>query len=149
MVTQAAPVQGRNDKMEYTGYFYDDDEGEWRLLSRIQVSTNTDRQWWLSSMYSFVEQWIPTQPFSDRGALYGPCYMASQGASNIIQVPSVSFSYGRNQISENHDHVNSWQAGADEKYAVGIETGGSAVQEVAAGTSFDYEQVDFSEFAKL
>merc|ERR1711935_600117 len=100
-------------------------------------STNEDNQWWMSSPYSFVEQWRPTQHLHDRGALYGPCYMASQGGTDITQIRSVKFSYGQDQVIENHDHVNAWQAGADKKFAVGIEIGGRVVQKVGRDTSFN------------
>eukprot|EP00591_Stephanopyxis_turris_P000556 CAMPEP_0195507622 /NCGR_PEP_ID=MMETSP0794_2-20130614/1032_1 /TAXON_ID=515487 /ORGANISM="Stephanopyxis turris, Strain CCMP 815" /LENGTH=446 /DNA_ID=CAMNT_0040634367 /DNA_START=117 /DNA_END=1454 /DNA_ORIENTATION=- len=131
--TQAAYLGNR--RMEYTGYFLD--SGTWRLLSRIQVSTNTNEKWWIDGMYSFVEQWAPTQTTKTRGALYGPSYVADTNGANFAEVKRGTFSHG---TLENHEHVNAWQAGSDKQYAIGIETGGDVVQETNRGEVFTYDK---------
>jgi hypothetical protein len=123
--------------MEYTGYFFMN--GTWRLLSRIQVSTNALEEWWLSGMYSFVEQWIEVDTTKDWSALYGPSYVAETDGAQFVQVPKVTFSHG---TAENHEHVNAWQAGADFDYAVGIATGGDTIREAEAGDTFNYRPVE-------
>jgi hypothetical protein len=134
MVTQAAYLG--NGRMEYTGYFYDG--SKWKLLSRIQVSTNDNEEWWIGGMYSFVEQWLEVDTTKNRAALYGPSFMAAEDGQDFVQVEWATFSHG---TLENHEHVNAWQAGADQQYAVGIETGGSAIPEAQLGDKFSYVPV--------
>lgn len=134
-VTQAAYMGNR--KMQYTGYFYM--EGKWKLLSRIQVSTDASENWSLSGLYSFVEQWTETQTTSERSALYGPSFMAQTDGKNFVQVDSATFDHG---TLENHEHVNAWQAGANDDHAVGIATGGYVEQEVLRGKTFSYKKVN-------
>jgi hypothetical protein len=131
-----------NKRMEYTGYFYASALGGWKLLSRIQVSTNNAGKWWLSSLYSFVEQWSAIKTTEDRAALFGPSYMANTDGQNFYQVRSGTFNFG---TLENHEHVNAWQAGAGEEYAVGIETGGTAIPTVTKGEQFEYVILDPSQ----
>mmetsp|Transcript_23490 Transcript_23490/g.35667 ORF Transcript_23490/g.35667 Transcript_23490/m.35667 type:complete len:500 (-) Transcript_23490:113-1612(-) len=133
-VTQAAYLGNR--RMEYTGYFYF--QGSWKLLSRIQVSTNQNEEWWLGGLYNFVEQWSAIDTTKDRAALFGPAFMASTDGDDFTQVSGVSFSHG---TLENHEHVNAWQTGSNLNYAVGIETGGDAVQEAQRGQWFTYPSV--------
>jgi len=134
-VTQAA-YMGKK-KMQYTGYFYM--EGKWKLLSRIQVSTNANENWSLSGLYSFVEQWTETETTSERSALYGPSFMAQTDGTIFVQVDSATFDHG---TLENHEHVNAWQAGAKYNHSVGIATGGYVKQEVPRGKKFSYQKVD-------
>ncbi|CAB9513880.1 Domain of unknown function (DUF3472) [Seminavis robusta] len=137
MVTQAAYLGNR--RMEYTGYFLEGNQ--WRLLSRIQVSTNQGEEWWIDGMYSFVEQWLEIQTTRDRAALFGPSYVAEVHRSTFVQVPSATFSHG---TLENHEHVNAWQAGAEWNYAVGIATGGSTTPVAERGDTFNYVDLDAS-----
>jgi len=130
-VTQASYLGNR--RMEYTGYFYLN--GEWRLLSRIQVSTNSNEDWSINGMYSFVKQWTNIDTTRDRGALFGPSFMASVDGSSWQQVPRARFSHG---TLENHERVNAWQTKADQDYAVGIETGGDTVRVASHNETFDY-----------
>jgi len=130
-VTQAVYLGNR--RMEYTGYFYLN--GEWRLLSRIQVSTNTNEDWSIKGLSSFVEQWSPIDTTKDRGALFGPSFMAPADGSSWHQILRATYSHG---TLENHERVNAWQAEADQDYAVGIETGGEAQREVNRGYAFNY-----------
>merc|ERR1712157_151328 len=134
-VTQAAYME--NKKMQYTGYFYM--EGKWKLLSRIQASTDASENWSLSGLYSFVEQSTETQTTSERSALYGPSFMAQTDGKDFVQVDSATFGHG---TLENHEHVNAWQAGANDDYAVGIATGGYVEQEVLRGKTFSYKKVN-------
>lgn len=131
-VTQAAYLGDR--KMQYTGYFYMN--GEWNLLSRIQVSTNANEEWSLEGLYSFVEQWTEVDTLSERSALYGPSFMAKTNGKNFVQVDAARFSHG---TLENHEHVSAWQAGANKDFAVGIATGGDVEREAVRGEKFDYE----------
>jgi len=132
-----------NKRVEYTGYFYEN--GMWRLLSRIQVSTNSDEQWWIhGQLASFVEQWIAGETTKDRGALFGPSYMAEKDATDFRQIKTVRFSHG---TLENHEHVNAWQAGADWQHAVGIETGGNAVPVASKWDEFTYP--DYAPYEEL
>jgi len=128
-----------NKRMEYTGYFYASALGGWKLLSRIQVSTNNAGKWWLSSLYSFVEQWDAIKTTEDRAALFGPSYMANTDGQNFYQIERGTFDFG---TLENHEHVNAWQAGAGEEYAVGIETGGTAIPTATKGEQFEYAILD-------
>jgi len=134
-VTQAAYVGDR--KMQYTGYFYMD--GEWKLLSRIEVSTNANKDWSLDGLYSFVEQWTEVDTLSERSALYGPSFMAGTDGKDFVQIDSAWFSHG---TLENHEHVNAWQAGADEDFAIGIATGGDVKRDAVRGESFQYKKTD-------
>ena len=122
-----------NSRMEYTGYFYEN--GHWRLLSRIQVSTNSSNQWWLKGLYSFVEQWTEIETTSDRAALFGPSYMANKDGSNFQQIKFADFSHG---TIENHEHVNAWEQNLNGISAVGIATGGDVEQEALYGDTFIY-----------
>uniref|UniRef100_A0A7S1FM33 DUF3472 domain-containing protein n=1 Tax=Corethron hystrix TaxID=216773 RepID=A0A7S1FM33_9STRA len=142
-VTQAKYLG--NKRMEHTGYFYDN--GLWRLLSRIQVSTNNSEEWWISGLYSFVEQWTAVDTTKDRAALFGPSYMADEDATEFYQIKKVRFSHG---TLENHERVNAWQAGEDWQQAVGIETGGNAEQNVRRGDTFTYpEYVPYGELTSF
>jgi len=132
-VTQAAYLGNR--RMEYTGYFYF--EGNWKLLSRIQVSTNQSEEWWLKGLYTFVEQWDEVDTTKDRAALFGPAFMASEDGGTFIPVAGASFDYG---TLENHEHVNAWQEGSNLDYAIGIETGGKVFPEAEYGTYFSYAE---------
>jgi hypothetical protein len=133
-VTQAAYLGDR--KMQYTGYFFMD--GEWRLLSRIQVSTNAYEEWSLGGLYSFVEQWTAVDTLSERSALYGPSFMAETDGKNFVQVNSATFTHG---TVENHEHVNAWQEEGNGG-AVGIATGGDVERDVAMWKTFQYPQAD-------
>lgn len=133
-VSQAAYLGNR--RMEYTGYFYLN--GTWRLLSRIQVSTNVNEEWWHRGLVSFVEQWTNVDTTKDRGALFGPSYLAETDGQELVQIDSAWFSHG---TLENHERVNAWQAGPEYDYAIGIETGGNAEPEVTYGASFSYPNV--------
>ena len=133
-VTQAVYLGGR--RMEYTGYFYENEK--WRLLSRIQVSTDANEKWWLDGMYSFVEQWYKGQTTLPRGGLFGPSFLATTDGTNFVQVDSAMFTHG---YLENHQHVNAWQEGSNLQYAVGIETGGDVTPTVVYGHNFDYMSV--------
>ena len=131
-VTQAAYLGDR--RMEYTGYFYLN--GKWKLLSRIQVSTDGNEEWWLTDLYSFVEQWSAVDTTKDRGALYGPSFMAPSDGSVWHQIPNGTFGYG---TFENHERVNAWQEGEGPlEGAIGIETGGNAERTASYGDKFDY-----------
>jgi len=136
-VTQAKYLG--NKRMEHTGYFYSSALGGWKLLSRIEVSTNNAGKWWISGLYSFVEQWAAIKTTEDRAALFGPSYMANSDGQNFHQIRSGWFDFG---TLENHERVNAWQAGADEEYAIGIETGGNAIPIATKGEQFDYVLID-------
>jgi len=133
-VTQAVYLGNR--RMEYTGYFYED--SRWRLLSRIQVSTNKSEEWWIKETHSFVEQWAAQETTRNRAALFGPSYLADVDGTNFQQVKTARFSHG---TLENHEHVNAWQEGADWQHAVGIATGGDTKQEVERNHLFTYPAV--------
>lgn len=134
-VTQAEYLGNR--RMEYTGYFFMG--GSWRLLSRIQVSTNVNEEWWLGGLYSFVEQWTTVDTTTkDRSALYGPSFLASSDGSNLVQINTATFTHG---TLENHEHVNAWQAGAEQDYAVGIATGGNVFRYASNGQQFSYKAI--------
>ena len=126
-VTQAAYLGNR--RMEYTGYFYED--GKWRLLSRIQVSTNAGEKWWLKGLYSFVEQWTEIETTSNREALFGPSYMASTDGNVFHQIEEAYFTHG---TIENHEHVNAWEQNG----AVGIATGGDTEPVAQEYDTFTY-----------
>jgi len=130
-VTQA--VYLGNKRMEYTGYFFE--EGRWRLLSRIQVSTNSNEQWWLKGLYSFVEQWSEIDTTSDREAAFGPSYMADENGNDFRQIERGSFTHG---TLENHERVNAWELMADGKPSVAIATGGDTQQSATMGDVFNY-----------
>jgi len=142
-VTQAKYLG--NNRMEHTGYFYASALGGWKLLSRIEVSTNNNQKWWLSGLYSFVEQWDAIKTTEDRAALFGPSYMADENGQDFYQIRSGTFNHG---TLENHEHVNAWQAGDEDKYAIGIETGGTCIPTVPKGQSFDYVLMDPYEILK-
>jgi len=128
-VTQAVYLGNR--RMEYTGYFYED--SRWRLLSRIQVSTNKSEEWWIKGTNSFVEQWTADETTRNRAALFGPSYFADVDGTNFEQVKNAKFSHG---TLENHEHVNAWQEDSDWQYAIGIATGGDTKQEVQSDYRF-------------
>jgi hypothetical protein len=134
-VTQAKYLGGR--KMQYTGYFYI--KGEWKLLSRIQVSTNANEDWSLDGLYSFVEQWTEVDTDKERSALYGPSFMAQSDGQNFVPIDSARFSHG---TLENHEHVNAWQEGPDKQYAVGIATGGYVERQANRGQTFYYDETN-------
>ena len=139
MMTQAVYLGPGSKRMQYTGYFYDSDTERWRLLSRIEVSTNDAEEWWIGGMYSFVEQWSAVDTSTERSALFGPGYVSEDGI-NFVPIEECSFSHG---TLENHEHVNAWQAGEGERYAVGIATGGDVTPVATRGDRFQYQDVAF------
>lgn len=128
-----------SERMQYTGYAWAEQLGGWKFLSRIEVSTG-GKNYWISSPYSFVEQWTNVNTLQTRAASFGPAWMAGNdplGSDSItapfVQIPSVTFSYG---LLENHKHVDAsfdTQTGG-----VTISTGGDTVQSTDRDQSFEY-----------
>ena len=132
-----SPVGSR---VQYAGYVHADALGGWRLLSVIEVSAGS-KDWRLSGMGSFVEQWTASNTLLPRGALFGPSFVSADAGGSEgtwAAVPRATFS--TNKPPENHEHINAWQEQGDGANggAVGIETGGAIEQSVDTGTSFDY-----------
>ena len=96
MAAQAVPVfddQGNASRMQYTGYFYDNADDGWQLISRIEVTT-AGKDWSIHGNYAFVEQWSPKNTLKKRGAAFGPTWMAGDkkdgsdaAEADFVQIP--------------------------------------------------------------
>lgn len=126
-------VQARSvgpETVQYAGFFWAEEFGEWKFLSRIEINTG-EKDWWISSPQSFVEQWTNVNTLQTRAASFGPAWFAGNG--EFIQSPSAIFSYTR---PENHKHVD---ASFDPQTGgVTISTGGDTVQSTNEMQSFKY-----------
>jgi len=133
----------RSERMQYTGYAWAEELGGWKFLLKIEVSKGNNN-YWISSPYSFVEQWTNVNTLQTRAASFGPAWMAGNEPSGndsstaqFVQVPSATFSYG---LLENHKHVD---ASLDQQSGgVTIVTGGDTVQSANRGQSFEYATSD-------
>ena len=144
MMTQAEYLG--NKRMQYTGYFYDPIISKtWRLMSRIEVSTNDKEKWWIHGMFSFVEQWAAVNTTIERSALFGPGYVSADGI-NFVPIQKARYTHG---IKENHEHVNAWQTGQDTLNAVGIATGGNVEPVAKNYQSFKYNATSVAIYDEL
>jgi len=129
-VTQA--VNLGNKRMEYTGYFYSD--GTWKLLSRMETSTNNDEEWWFRSMSSYIWPEVRDETARVRAARFGPTYIAGTSGESFEQITSSDFYF---VDGPNDDHVAAYQV----ENAVGIATGGNIQQGAEKWQTFNYPQV--------
>ncbi|GMI46650.1 hypothetical protein TrCOL_g11442 [Triparma columacea] len=130
MAVHAEPTL--NDRVIMTGYFYSESTG-WRLLSKIDTN-QSGKPWYLSGLYSFVEQWTEGNTLEPRDAMYGPSFISGDDLS-FKQIIDAKYDYG---TPENHEHVNGYFNA--ESNAVGIATGGD-IEPVA----FQYQIFGYNE----
>ena len=133
--------EAASDRVIMTGYFYSETMG-WRLLSKIGTN-RSGKNYFLSGLYSFVEQWSPGNTMEPRSALYSPSFIAGDDL-DWKQVKKAQYDYGN---SENHEHVNGWYNAADND--VGIATGGEVVPVATQYEVFSYEAKDSLPFLLL
>jgi len=72
-------------KAEYTCWFNAEGQGEafeWRLIASIAIDIE-GHNWFIESMYSFVEQWTATDVEDKRSAAFGPALVRGYGADAI------------------------------------------------------------------
>lgn len=146
-ITYAQPSS--EGMVDYSGFFYARVFKSWKFLSRVRIGTGR-KFWWHGGIFSSVEQQAPVNTFDDRSGLFGPSFMSDltndPSASSFFQIKSAYFSFG---LSDNHEHINAFR----ENGAVGLATGGDAVQTVSKWTKFDYPKAEkptvLIEFAKF
>ena len=114
----------------------------WRFLSNIEVSTDDQEQWWMSNLYSFLEQWTGTNGLAERSGLYGPAYLAEETGS-FVQITSAHFRHGQ---VENYKHVNAW---SDDSGSVGLEMGGNITRNVFNDQLFEFPVARMPEALQL
>ena len=102
MAVHAEPTL--NDRVIMTGYFYSESTG-WRLLSKIDTN-QSGKPWYLSGLYSFVEQWTEGNTLEPRDAMYGPSFISGDDLS-FKQIIDAKYDYG---TPENHEHVSGREA---------------------------------------
>jgi len=128
-----------SETVQYTGYVWAEQFGGWKFLSRIEINTEGE-DWWISSPYSFVEQWNDVNTTQTRAASFGPAWFAGndQWGNDSITAPfiqnfSAIFSY---TLPENHKHVD---ASVDPQTGgLTISTGGDTVQSTNNYQSFEF-----------
>lgn len=63
-----------DNKIRYEGYLHASELGGWHLLSKLVVDSG-EMPWWISSMYSFIEQWSPWDCGDARWGEFGPAFV--------------------------------------------------------------------------
>ncbi|GMH75380.1 hypothetical protein TL16_g06745 [Triparma laevis f. inornata] len=142
MAVHAEPAS--NDRVKMTGYFYSQGTS-WKLLSKIDTN-RSGKDWYLSGLYSFVEQWTEGNTLEPRDSTYGPSWISGEGGE-WKQVIKAQYDYG---TPENHEHVNGYYN--VEGNNVGIATGGDIEPVATQFQVFEYNEegempealVDFS-----
>jgi hypothetical protein len=94
----------------------------WRFLSTIEVGTDNTEQWYMSSLYSFLEQWTGKNGLDKRSALYGPSFLAGV-TGDFVQIGDCYFRHG---TAENYKHVNAFRDAATG--SLGMEMGESVTR---------------------
>ena len=105
------------------------------------MDTDEQDQWYMSDMYSFVEQWTGAKGLTRRAALFGPSFVAQENgvgaAASFEQVSEAFFTYGK---LENHKHVNAFST--PNRSGVGLEIGGDVVKEAREYQRFGFPESD-------
>jgi hypothetical protein len=150
MMTYARSVGEGTYRMQYSSFFYVPGTAEWdsstssggtftptkpgwRFLSTIEVQAPDNGQWWMSSLYSFLEQWEGAEGLSLRRALYGPGFVAEEGG-DFVQIKETIFNHGE---IENYKHVNAFSGPSG---SVGMEMGGTVTRTAFHGQVFDFPE---------
>lgn len=133
-ITHAQPISDDGNIVDYSGFFHAPSFPTWKFLSRIRINTG-NKFWWHGGIFSSIEQQEPVNTFENRMGLFGPSFMSDltndPTGRSFFQIKSAYFSFG---LSDNHEHINAFH----ENGAVGLATGGDAVQEVSKWTRFAY-----------
>jgi hypothetical protein len=122
IVTWAKSVGAGTYRMQYSTFFYvpgtaDWDAAKtetsayttrapgWQFLSTIEVGTDNNEQWYMSGLYSFLEQWTGSNGLARRAGLYGPSFLAGE-TGDFVQINDCYFRHGE---IENYKHVNAFE----------------------------------------